>query len=61
MTRIELLCSFVSLLLYLTQIGWLLYGNYIYFNMPSELTDMSKLPSLSETGANLETGELTGE
>jgi len=55
------LCSFVSLLLYLTQIGWLLYGNYIYFNMPSELTDMSKLPSLSETGANLETGELTGE
>ena len=34
MTKYELLNSFVSILLYLAQISWLIYGNYIYFNLP---------------------------
>ena len=34
MTKYELLNSFVSILLYLAQISWLVYGNYIYFNLP---------------------------
>lgn len=34
MTKYELFNSLVSILLYLTQISWLVYGNYLYFNLP---------------------------
>ena len=34
MSRLDICNSLISLLLYLTQIGWLIYGNYIYFNLP---------------------------
>lgn len=37
MTRFDLSISLISLLLYILQICWLVYGNYIYFNMPADL------------------------
>ena len=34
MSRLDICNSLISLMLYLAQIGWLIYGNYIYFNLP---------------------------
>ena len=37
MTRIDVCASLISLLLYVVQISWLIYGNFIYFNLPTDL------------------------
>ena len=34
MSRLDICNSLISLVLYLAQIAWLIYGNYIYFNLP---------------------------
>ena len=34
MSRLDICNSLISLVLYLAQISWLIYGNYIYFNLP---------------------------
>ena len=37
MGRLDICNSLISLFLYFAQIGWLLYGNYIYFNLPLDM------------------------
>ena len=36
MSCIEFTNCSVSLLLYLAQVAWLIYGNYIYFNLDAK-------------------------
>lgn len=38
MNGVDIFNSFVSILLYIVHIGWLVYGNYLYFNLPVEVT-----------------------
>jgi len=62
MTRVELLNSFVSLLLYLAQISWLIYGNYIYFNMPVDIPGLAYNENpVDQSGEASETGQISGE
>ena len=37
MSRMDVCNSVVSVVLYFTQIAWLVYGNYIYFNLPLDM------------------------
>ena len=37
MSRLDIVNSFISLILYLVQISWLIYGNYLYFNLPLDV------------------------
>ena len=45
MSRLDICNSFVSLLLYLAQISWLVYGNYLYFNLPLDVPGVYDDPS----------------
>ena len=40
MSKMEIFSSVCSLLLYMAQIGWLVYGNYLYFNLPVDVPDI---------------------
>lgn len=37
MGRLDICNSLISLILYIAQIAWLVYGNYIYFNLPLDM------------------------
>ena len=40
MNRLDICNSIISIILYFAQIGWLVYGNYIYFNLPLDIPNV---------------------
>ena len=48
MSRMDICNSIISIILYFTQIAWLVYGNYIYFNLPLDLPTTYESSSISE-------------
>ena len=75
MNRTDVCNSIISLILYFTQIAWLVYGNYIYFNLPLDLpstyesnisSSESSEPTMKTeengyTGGNLSSEEINSE
>ena len=62
MSRLDICNSMISLLLYLAQIGWLVYGNYIYFNLPVDIPGIyEEKDELDEAAAVVTTAALSGE
>ena len=61
MSKLELMNSFLSFVLYLLQIGLLLYGNFIYFNLPLDVPalyheDVGQAAATGEAGASAGSG-----
>ena len=48
----EGLNAFISLVLYLTQVAWLIYGNYIYFNLPVDSLEEANEDYAAQLKAN---------
>ena len=59
LSRLELCNGAISLLLYLAQIGWLIYGNILYFNLPADMPAMYE--NFAEAAAETGGSELTEE
>ena len=55
----EGLNAFISLVLYLTQVAWLIYGNYIYFNLPVDSLEEANEDYAAQLKANAQNAAAT--
>ena len=55
MSRLDIFNSLVSLAIYVIQITWLVYGNYIYFTLPPNMPSIVVDPAASTDGSTVGT------
>lgn len=59
MSCTEGLNALISLVLYLTQVAWLIYGNYIYFNLPVDSLEEANSDYAAQLKANAQNAAAT--